>query len=97
MATDREALNQIREEIKFARLRLSSVVDYYVNRRAENPDWASRLPLEGTQRQILFTVAEWAVGSTGRYLNELLEEECKLTEDLATGDTVWTFAPRQPG
>jgi hypothetical protein len=83
-----EKLDQLRGEIQTVRLRLSRAVDLYVEKRAEDPDWAKRSPFEGTKEQLLFPVAEWAVVSTSRYLNELIEEERKLTEDLTTGDTV---------
>ena len=84
----REKLDQLRGEIQTVRLRLSRGVDQYVEKRAKDPDWAKRSPFEGTKAQLLFPVAEWAVVSSSRYLNELTEEERKLTEDLTTGDAL---------
>jgi hypothetical protein len=96
--TIREKLDQLRGEIQTVRLRLSRAVDQYVNKRAEGPDWANRSPFEGTNEQLMFPIAEWAVVSTGRYLHELIEEERNLAAALTTAvDTLSSFASWQPG
>jgi hypothetical protein len=64
-------LDQLSGEIQTVRLRLSRAVDQHTEKRGEDPGWAKHPPFKGTKEQLLFPVAERAVVSTSRYLNEL--------------------------